>query len=365
MGSGRGWCGCCLISTFYLWVASLCETYYLWSWAVEPSYTCQHEPLGGNNSGMQVLIYGLAKSGTKSMSKYLAKVGIHNSYHSEDFANHVWDPLSQSFWRRPENGGMKYPFLTTTGPPAKMGCFLDPHSSTADLKVLAGTRPEELAAAISKCRAGALAFDGYESLFWPIYNVSPNAKVIVLNWRTYAQYDKSRNDFGIALNIALVFLGFLLNGQHFLPWGYITLPVLDYINGYPIKHWMETGGPPSSTESAMTKLVRCQMNARRVMSHWFSGLGNEGHGRGSTEEGYKAFWEEGYERIPAENRFDFDMKKHGYADLCRFLNIKDRPECLEEGPRPKSGTDVLNHERENPKEFMMTIPYYLILHLVN
>ena len=62
-----------------------------------------------------------------------------------------------------------------------MGCFLDPHSSTADLKVLAGTRPEELAAALSKCRAGALAFDGYESLFWPIYNVSPNAKVIVLN----------------------------------------------------------------------------------------------------------------------------------------------------------------------------------------
>lgn len=78
-----------------------------------------------------------------------------------------------------------------------------------DKQVLLGTRPEELAAAISSCRVDALAFDGIEQLFSPVYKISPGAKVLLMNWRTFEQWQKSLTTFVPELLFEIWFMGLL------------------------------------------------------------------------------------------------------------------------------------------------------------
>merc|ERR550525_945081 len=97
------------------------------------------------------------------------------------------------------------------------------------------------------------------------------------------------------------------------------------------------------------------------MQHHYSGLNF-----GSWNEYiYDAYWEAA-EIVPKERRFYWNMKKHGYKDLCTFLNISGNPLCEKPGPLPKSGINVLNHEREQPLKNMILVPsYYLMLHYIN
>lgn len=70
--------------------------------------------------------------------------------------------------------------------------------------------------------------------------------------------------------------------------------------------------------------------------------------------------------VPAERRFKWNMKQHGLKDLCQFLNISGKPECEMPGPLPKSGINVLNHEREAPLLNKIFVPsYYIFLHVID
>merc|ERR1712031_101828 len=87
-----------------------------------------------------------------------------------------------------------------------------------DMQVMKELTSEELASRISRCRVDTAIFDGIERLFWPVYEVSPGAKVVVLDWRPHKDWMKSNNAFTPALLQALFFLGYLQNAFHFLPW---------------------------------------------------------------------------------------------------------------------------------------------------
>lgn len=354
----------------YVLVASWCNLHSMWSFTYEPlGNACQWKPLEANRTGMSVLVYGLAKTGTTTMSRALDDVGL-KAYHSEDFTFHVWGPLHDMYWRRPENGAKIWAMdrLATTSEPALRGHSLMPNMDfAADLHVLKDLRSEDLAAAISRCRADAMVFDGIEQLFWPVYDLSPGAKVIVLNWRTFSEIRKSGKYFGPQLWWALYGLALLVLGMHFLPWNAIVLPVLDPLFGSPITRQMREGLPfhagveSDPWEPMLVCIWRMQCTERKTLAHWYSGF----RGSASDEYEYHKYWE-AVERVPKEDRFEWNMKKHGYKDLCKFLNITGNPLCERPGPLHKSGINVLNHEREQPLLNKIVVPsYYMFLHWID
>eukprot|EP00415_Alexandrium_ostenfeldii_P002073 UN2073 len=130
--------------------------------------TCAHEPLPVNQSGVKVVIAGFAKMGTRTLSRTLFELGYNYSYHGEELLSHVWHPIAYEYWARPENGGLSVPPIGTVT------------SSTyrkEDVRVLNNTSRELLAKRLSTCRTDAVAFDGAEGLFWPVYEASPDVKV--------------------------------------------------------------------------------------------------------------------------------------------------------------------------------------------
>ncbi len=82
----------------------------------------------------------------------------------------IWARFADQWWSRPENGGVP---TGTVWPPANKGWLLNP--TTSDLTVLRGSSPAGLALAFRRCGVEAVVMDGLEELFWPLYNVSPDA----------------------------------------------------------------------------------------------------------------------------------------------------------------------------------------------
>mmetsp|Transcript_56175 Transcript_56175/g.158322 ORF Transcript_56175/g.158322 Transcript_56175/m.158322 type:complete len:133 (-) Transcript_56175:164-562(-) len=104
-----------------------------------------------------------------------------------------------------------------------------------------------------------------------------------------------------------------------------------------------------------------QFTERRERHHRYSGLG---YTPGDELE-YRKFWD-AIKVVPAERRLHWDMRKHGYKDLCAFLNISGNPYCGRSGTLPKSGINVLNHEREQPLANKIFVPlYYVFLHFLS
>lgn len=356
---------------FYVWFGMQCNLYNMWSWTIEPQGSmCKHKPLGGNNSGLKVLIYGPAKTGTTTMSRALHDVGF-KSYHSEDFFFHVWGPLTDVFYHRPENGGQIWAIsrLATPVAPANRG-----HSTWnrddvgSDLRVLKEIEREELAAAISKCRVEALAFDAMVEQFWPLYNLSPNAKVIVMNWRTQEEIQKSKAYYDWGQNICLYMLNLLGVGMHILPWNAFLLPILDPLFGNPIEEFMRNGEPfhrgifnSMGHGHLLVCIWRLQLAEHRRWQHGKSGFTID---RPHATR-MKQFWE-AVNVVPAENRFDWNMKKHTFGDLCKFLNISGKPVCELSGTLPNTSINALTHEREQTLvNKVLVLMYYIFLHVID
>merc|ERR1712050_565633 len=134
--------------------------------------------------------------------------------------------------------------------------------------------------AISKCRVEAMAFDGINQLFWPIYEMSPGVKVIVLNWRTHQEIKASSSSFGRGLYWSLFLLNLLVISIHILPWNAFVLPILDPLFGSPIDDHMRNGKPfheglfnSMGHEPFVLCIWRLQLTERRQCQHWSSGFG--------------------------------------------------------------------------------------------
>jgi len=313
--------------------------------------TCQGPEMQANSSGVQVLVAAFAKMGTRSMSRALYELGLEHSYHGEEFILHVWSQHAADYW------------AGRGGPPA-LG--LPWRQTRGDREVLEATRPEELARLVSRCRVDAVAFDGVEELFWPVQRVSPTAKVLVLDWRTFDQAVESMDNFYDLLVPYLHLLTLLQSSLSALPWP-LLFHVAEPALGEPLRTFLRSGGPPvNQVQSVYVGLWLRAMGATRSSNHWFGGL--SGWGR-AEEEGldvsgrrvFEGFFERVRQEIPPERRLHFDVRKDTYEDICRFLGLSP---CLRSGRLPRA-RNLGNQEFDFPLQFLVHMLACLLLHLVN
>jgi len=308
--------------------------------------TCGHEPLPANQSGVKVLVAGFAKMGTRTLSRTLYELGMDHSYHGEEFLIHAWSQHSVDFWARPENGARVPP----TGAPWK--------KSYSDLRVLRDTSPEKLAFLYSRCRVDAQAFDGIEELFWPTLAVSPGAKVIMLNWRTFTEATKSLKAFLFMFIPFIMSMGLLDSSLVALPWG-VFFPIVEYLSGNQIQEFLRSGGPPLNQYQWPYQMLWLRMVATaRLTSHWFMGLCMWDR---MSDKKYAEFFAQIERVVPPEQRISFDPRKNTYEDLCKFLELK---ECKRSGKIPRA-INMGNHERDFPLCFWTCVPIWLFFHWLN
>mmetsp|Transcript_34654 Transcript_34654/g.107672 ORF Transcript_34654/g.107672 Transcript_34654/m.107672 type:complete len:409 (+) Transcript_34654:60-1286(+) len=367
--SGASCCGCLctcwswflLVVVYWVWHAFFTAV-MPWHMFEERTTECGHlkHDLPANNSGVRALVYGLSKTGTKTMIRSIYRLGFEQSYHSEDLSLHVWSGLADDYWLRPENGGRR------SGPANGIYAgFGRPFEDLGlaysnDTKVLQALKPEDLRNRLAGCRVNAIAFDGMEHLFWPIYDLSPDAKVLILDWRTFEEFHTSRSVFGQQLLLLHIFGGVTSASVHALPWIFLT-QAIDRLTGSPGKKLMLRGGPPLGIETGfLPNLYLTPFSARRTLSHLYSGLKLFIY----TKANYEDFYKVPYERIPEERRMSWNMRKHGWKDLCAFLEVPAK-DCPGTGLLPNEAPNWFAAERDSPYIFFSSTAFYMILHMVN
>jgi len=217
-----------------------------------------------------------------------------------------------------------------------------------------------LAYRLSKCRVDAMAFDGIEPLFYPVYDASPGVKVVILSWRTYEEWQKSLDVFSVKFFLQLAVQACLNNSPHFLPWGAIVMPVLDMLGGGGIDKFLRNGDSLTFTKGLAVRFFHNQVFARRYVSHALSGLEKMMY---LDRESYYAFFEEIRKRVPEKDRMEWNVRKNNLQDLCDFLGIKGHPGCREKMPRVT--VEILRFERNEPLVFTTLVAIYIALHVLN
>jgi len=347
------WQRCASIAVFLVkLVAYLCccfgaAQHGFWMRFHQYNATCRYPALPANQSGVKVMIAGFAKMGTRTLSRTLFELGYEHSYHGEEYLQYVWHPISYEYWARPENGGLAV---------APIGSLF--RSQTTDLEVLASTPPELLAARTSSCRTDAVALDGAEALFWPLMQVSPDAKVLVLNWRTFGEAGTAFRKFTRQLFPYLYMVGSLDVGLHLLPWP-LLFHALEPLFGRPAKQSLETGRPAFNQVETPYYMSWVRHNSMsRFCGHWLLGLSQWS---ALTEAGYGAFFERIKREVPPARRLDFDPRKTTYEDLCRFLQLEP---CKKSGRIPRA-INLGNHELDFFPAYAMLMPMHLTVHWCN
>ncbi|CAE7247070.1 ACC1 [Symbiodinium sp. CCMP2592] len=79
-------CGLAVSLVLFVFVSGVVKGLDVWHFLIEQPPGCAHEPLPGNQSGVKVLVAGLAKCGTRTICHALNEIGV-NAYHSEDAVN--------------------------------------------------------------------------------------------------------------------------------------------------------------------------------------------------------------------------------------------------------------------------------------
>jgi len=314
-------CGCCgwVCKFLIYWVVGW--HFYMhdtWSRFSEPGWACEGHDVGDGQPGVKVIVAALAKSGTRSMATALYQAGLKHTYHSEDFGFYLWGPLADRHW------------LTQAG--GRWGDMPNPGSlfqkTTLDIDVLNATTNEELAAAIARCRVDAVVFDGIERLLDPVRAVSPGAKVIMLNWRSFEEWKDSRTRHDEAALPEILIRGSFTMSVHFLPWGALYR-VVDWLLGGLMERQLKAGGPPITQEQNLhTEIYNSILGFRRFFTRYLSGL--EIHP--TSQESYDQFFQGIKDSTPPEDLFEFDMRRHTFEDLCNFVGVAD---CKMSGRLPR------------------------------
>eukprot|EP00416_Gambierdiscus_australes_P022371 CAMPEP_0171075868 /NCGR_PEP_ID=MMETSP0766_2-20121228/13042_1 /TAXON_ID=439317 /ORGANISM="Gambierdiscus australes, Strain CAWD 149" /LENGTH=420 /DNA_ID=CAMNT_0011532773 /DNA_START=39 /DNA_END=1301 /DNA_ORIENTATION=- len=358
------WTAFMLRVVIYLFLATLANIRSMWSWTSEPrGFLCDNPPRGAkfNQTKVKALVYALAKTGTTSTAHLLHSI-IGKTWHSEEFLLHVWAPLNDKFWLKEENGGSVWAWgrLATPAAPAYKGhSFWQRTEHASDLIAQRGMDFSEIAGAIEKCHVNGLTFDGLENLFWPIYEASPEAKVIMLNWRDFNAFYKSGSNFALEVFVGLLALNFLNCGQHYLPWNAWAIPLLDSFLGH-VTQLMRTGDRMMDWDSLLILLFRQSVTERRFCQHWHSGHGFYVR----NESTYNGYWEYAKKIIPKERLIELNLKKHTPADVCKMLGVKDKPVCKDTGKIPNI-YPLLNMETERWWWMALATPWFLFIHWVN
>merc|ERR1712032_1230506 len=216
-------------------------------------------------------------------------------------------------------------------------------------------RHEDLASWISKCRVEGMTFDGHDTLFWPVYDVSPGVKVVILSWRTWEEWKKSKTVFSAKTSMMSYSLAYLFNCIHLMPWGVVLFPALDAISGGAIDSFFRNGEPNAYAKGLPLKYTMTQIGTRQVGARHRSKLTYQNF----TKESYYAWFDEVRRRVPANDRMEWSVKKNTLKDLCDFLGIRGHPGCEKPMPRVVPGTIRFQ------LEYVTTAAFYISMHIVN
>eukprot|EP00434_Breviolum_minutum_P007948 symbB.v1.2.007009.t3/scaffold385.1/size305797/5 len=324
----------------FIWISLVAKDWDLWHFMTQYPVGCAHDALPENQSGIKVLILGLAKSGTRTICHALNELGV-RAYHSEDFHFLPWWDLVHEL--REEKGH----YANLTQPYIARELHTDEQLRS------------RLMQKISKCRMEAVALDGLELLMEPLAKANPTAKVIMLNWRTFPQWRKSLDVFTIKL-IVMVFHN-VISGSSLglLPWLALLRPLDRLISGDVVEHVLRSGGPPITEVSGpLVWLYHQSMNHRRQYECWQEPTTTVDP---KSEEEFRSFYEKVDEYFPKEQVFEWDPRKNTLEELCQFLEISP---CPKKGKVPKA-INTWIFERDFPIAANAVIVLRIFLHWVN
>ncbi|CAK9088359.1 unnamed protein product [Durusdinium trenchii] len=309
-----------------------------WHFATEFPVGCAHPPLPGNHSGIKVLVLGLAKTGTRTICHALNELGV-RAYHSEDFHFLPW----WDFVHEQRAG---------KGVDGTHSVYLAQEMQKDD--ELASRLMEK----IGRCRMEAIALDGLETLFDPLAKANPDAKVIMMNWRTFRQWRNSLDTFVHKLTVMVYHNIITGSSLGLLPWLALLQP-LDRLSGGHVEHLLRSGGPPiTEVGGPMVWLYHQSMNHRRQYECWTPPSTSIAP---QTEEEYQDFYGKAKKYFSKEQIFDWDPRKNTLEELCNFLGIDP---CIKKGKVPKA-INTWIFERDFPIAANAVIVLRLFLHWVN
>jgi len=269
----------------------------------------------------------------------LYHLGLNHSYHSEEVVLFVWSRVLDDWWRQPHMWD-RYHVLERQG--------FDRHILGEWYKT------PHFTDAFSRCRVDAMSFDGLSRMFLPVYEMSPGAKVIILQWRTYEEQKRSYKTFMRRWH---------LHGRFGYPgvhaWTYVLLHILEPLSGNPVIKLLEEGGPPvNQVLTPITLLYLVHVTAHRIVMH----VGQPTVGWMPAQAWrFDWFYDMIRAQVPAQDRFEFDFRRHAYEDLCSFLGIDP---CPKKGPLPRVSSALPVH-LSFPRECLVWLPLVAWCHWFN
>jgi len=261
-------------------------------------FPCRHAG-SANNSNLKVIVAALPKMGTTTMYHALSDLGLH-TYHDYDIELH-------------------YPLLFA--------------------------RPQHLNLAeyVSKCKADAICLDNGFQRAVDIIEVSPDAKLFIMKWRTPEQWEKSLTDYLMYLRIDTALAFMQMSGMFVPPWttvfklvnGIVTSDIIHLLrNGYPSV--MRTWLPPSIYLELRLRMIKFLIQPGRSFSiskdffnNWYRQVKSAGH---------------------RHVQIEIDPTLITYEDLCLHLQIKN---CPRHGKLERS-IDTFRYHRSFPLQAAFT-----------
>jgi len=330
-------CRLCRDVLVFLVFSAVVKQFNVWSFLLEFPAQCERSDIPSNSSGLKVLVAGFGKSGTRGVSHALNAIGI-RAYHSEDL--YLFSYRRYVFRMRGKSG--------------KPWWQVKPLDLAKALQTDPGA-VSEFSASISKCRAEAATLDGFERMFWPLYTMNSSTKVILLDWRTFKQYQRSLQAYLPKFFAMVAFNTLTGSSTNVLPWGAL-LRVLDPLVGRPIGNALRAGGPPTHEVSGPMMSLYHSMIQHRRHTHYVGSTIIPG-----TEAEYSGFFDEVRRAVPPERLMTWDPRTHTYADLCSFMGVSP---CPRQGAMPKS-VNTWTFERNFRAASGVCLAVRLFLHWVN
>jgi hypothetical protein len=222
-------------------------------------------------------------------------------------------------------------------------------------------KSEMYAAALSRCRVEAVAFDGIEMALMPTLSVSPGAKVLILNWRSYEAWFHSVKVFQVKLAL-MVHMGLVSSSStSFIPWG-VLIRLIDPLVGSPLAAALTEGGEPITEASGpmLYQFVQSLTHKKQVAA-WIEEPSTMYIPQNATDYNFRMDEVRQIATSRGMEVMDWNHKKHTYEDLCKFVGIDP---CPQKGSLPKAVNTFL-FEQDFPLAAMLVNFVRIYLFWVN